>query len=104
MLRADGHGPGRLSSGVILFIVDPTMQPAAKVSRLVAVFGLTASEACVAAAVAAGRSLEDIAAEREVSVQTVRTQLKQVFSKTGTSRQSALTALIDRTVLPLIDG
>lgn len=71
--------------------------------RILALFGLTASEAAVAAAVGAGQSLEDIAAARGVSVQTVRTQLKQIFAKTGTNRQSALAALIERTASSIID-
>jgi DNA-binding CsgD family transcriptional regulator/PAS domain-containing protein len=99
--RSSDRGHRRLLNGAILFIDDPADQPAARVPRLMALFGLTASEAAVASAVGAGQSLEDIAAARGVSVQTVRTQLKQIFSKTGTNRQSALAALIERTASPV---
>jgi DNA-binding CsgD family transcriptional regulator len=99
--RRSDCGDERSSNGAILFITDPTDQSAASVPRIMALFGLTASEAAVAAAVGAGQSLECIAAARGVRVQTVRTQLKQIFGKTGTNRQSALAALIERTVSPV---
>jgi DNA-binding CsgD family transcriptional regulator len=44
-------------------------------------FGLTAAEAVVA--LAAGRSAEEIAAERRVSVPTVCTQIRQILAKIG---------------------
>ena len=50
-------------------------------------FGLTPGEARVAAALAAGQTVESIAATRSVSVSTVRTQLRAVFDKLGVSRQ-----------------
>jgi DNA-binding CsgD family transcriptional regulator len=46
-------------------------------------FALTAAEAGVALALAAGRSAEEIAAERSVSLPTVRTQIRQILEKTG---------------------
>jgi len=57
-------------------------------------FDLTAGEARVAREVAVGTSIEDIAKKTGLTVQTVRTYLKLIFSKTGTSRQSQLTALL----------
>lgn len=57
-------------------------------------FGLTDSEARVAADIAAGLEPAHIAKRHNRSPHTIRTQLKSVFSKTGCSRQSQLTALV----------
>ena len=57
-------------------------------------FDLTAGEARVAREIAVGTSVEDIAKKTGLTLQTVRTYLKLIFSKTGTSRQSQLTALL----------
>ena len=40
--------------------------------------------------IAEGNSLEEVAEQRGVTMNTVRSQLKQVFSKTDTSRQGEL--------------
>jgi DNA-binding CsgD family transcriptional regulator len=57
-------------------------------------FDLTASEAKVAREIAVGTSVDEIAVKFNISRETVRTYLKQIFSKTGTSRQAQLTALL----------
>jgi len=61
---------------------------------LAAVFSFTPSEARTAARLAAGLSVEEIAAESKVSVSTVRTHLGAVFDKTGTHRQAELVRLL----------
>lgn len=57
-------------------------------------FGLTESEADVALALARGRSLREIAGVRGVAIDTIRSHLRTVFSKTGTRRQASLVVLI----------
>ena len=57
-------------------------------------FGLSPKETQVALYLADGGSIADYAQEHAVSEQTVRTQLKSIFGKTGVNRQSALAALI----------
>jgi len=57
-------------------------------------FDLTAGEARVAREIAVGTSVEDVSKKTGLTVQTVRTYLKIIYSKTGTSRQSQLTALL----------
>jgi DNA-binding CsgD family transcriptional regulator len=54
--------------------------------RLQRLFGLTPAEAEMTARLANGESLEAIAEARNVCVNTVRTQLRTVFKKTGTHR------------------
>lgn len=61
-----------------------------------ALFGLTRAEASIALALYRGLTIAKIAEQRNASVQTVRTQVRSIFAKTGTNRQSALTALMSR--------
>ena len=64
--------------------------------RMAQLFGLTQTEVRLAAYLADGGSVAGYAEQFEVSVGTVRSQLKSVFAKTGVNRQSALAALIPR--------
>jgi DNA-binding CsgD family transcriptional regulator len=57
-------------------------------------FGLTPAQANLLAALINGHSLADYARDRNVSVGTVRTHLKQLFAKTGQRRQSDLIRLV----------
>ncbi|HTQ07330.1 MAG TPA: helix-turn-helix transcriptional regulator [Polyangiaceae bacterium] len=57
-------------------------------------YGLSEREVDVAREVAAGRTLADIAATLEVEKETVRSHLKQIFSKTQTARQADLVRLL----------
>lgn len=57
-------------------------------------FGLTPAEARLATALCDGASLNEYAGLHGVSVGTVRIQLKSIFSKTNTSRQSELIRLL----------
>ncbi len=77
-------------SGIVLFIHDPALSRVPDASWLSRIYGLTPVEGKVAAELAAGRSLQEIADRRGISIQTVRGHLKQVFSKTGTHRQGEL--------------
>lgn len=56
--------------------------------------GLTQSEAEVAAYLAQGASPDEIAEKKGTSINTVRTQIKSIFSKTGTRRQGELVSLV----------
>jgi len=64
------------------------------VIRLRAEFGLTKAEARLALYLAAGWSLPSMAKAFDVKLTTVRSQLQQVFGKTGTSRQAEVVALL----------
>ena len=60
------------------------------------VFGLSPAEARLAAALADGLSPEQAARKLGIAKATVRSQLKAVFSKTETHRQSELVAVLSR--------
>jgi DNA-binding CsgD family transcriptional regulator len=57
-------------------------------------YGLTHAEAKLAVALADGKSLEEIAEAQCIAYETARSQLKSIFSKTGTRRQPELVALL----------
>lgn len=59
-------------------------------------FGLTRTEASVANWLVSGRSIDAYAQHRGVSLETARSQLKAVLSKTGMSRQAQLVAALAR--------
>ena len=60
-------------------------------------FDLTAAETRVARMIAEGDTVETIATRSQVSKNTVRSQLKSVFAKTGVSRQTSLATLLNST-------
>jgi len=57
-------------------------------------YSLTPAESELLGLLASGHCLSDAAKARGVSLNTVRSQLKQVFAKTDTSRQAALIRLV----------
>lgn len=57
-------------------------------------FGLTSAEIDVAAELTAGNTPAEIAEQRDVSLSTVRSQIKSLLSKTGASSQSDLIRLL----------
>ena len=62
-------------------------------------FGLTPAEARLALHLVAGETLRSAAVKLSISYQTARTQLKNIFKKTATGRQTQLVVVI-LTVLP----
>lgn len=57
-------------------------------------FDLSPAEARLVQKLAQGKTLDQIAKDLSLSVTTLRTQLRSVFAKTGTTRQNELTRLI----------
>ncbi len=85
---------GNTAAEIILFVHDPHRGGHLDEPILVAAFGLTEREAGVAALLAQGSDLAMIAEVLAISIGTVRSHLKHVFSKTGTSRQGELIRLV----------
>lgn len=74
----------------LVLLHDPAHRASHPTKRLQALFGLTAAEAALALGLLDGKRLTEIAAARKVSVETVRTQLRALFKKTGVARQADL--------------
>lgn len=81
-------------ASLLLSISQPHPAPLIEVDRLRAWFNLTATEARLAAALAAGKSLQDYAEERGVSIDAARYLLKGAFRKTGAESQAQLIVMI----------
>jgi len=77
----------------LVVITEPATDADAIAWRLRQLYELTAAEARVAAQIALGRTVEDIAGAYGVKAVTLRTQLRAVFQKTGTRRQPDLVRL-----------
>ena len=77
-------------SAVYLFLVDPAHWHAPEPQLLMGMFGLTLSEARLAAALVDGLSLEEAAQLCNLTLNSARTYLKTIFAKVGVSRQSEL--------------
>jgi DNA-binding CsgD family transcriptional regulator/PAS domain-containing protein len=85
----------------IALIADVRRRAAPNSDLLQALFELTPAEARVARGLTDGLTLEDVAAASSVSISTVRSQLKSVYQKTLTRRQSELVALLMQFGTPL---
>ncbi len=82
------------SARALLMIYDPEARPTIGPALLERLFDLTATEAFVAARLAEGMSITEIAQMRRCSRSTVRTHVKRIFQKTHTNRQGELVQLI----------
>lgn len=81
---------------LLVTIVDPDSRAASPEGHLQSIFGLTVAEAKLATRLGNGQSLSDLAQELGVGKETARTQLRSVFTKTDTSRQAELVAILAR--------
>jgi DNA-binding CsgD family transcriptional regulator len=97
---------GALSSKAVVacFISDPEAGHVPTVDALGQIYGLTPAEAEVVQLLAKGLPLDEIAADRGISLNTVRSHLKHIFSKTGTSRQGELLSLVMTDVASIRSG
>lgn len=85
---------GDLQPSAIAIINNPEWMAQIPSDVLEERYGLTSAEARLAAELAAGSSLKQASEKFGVSRDTVRTQLKQIFTKTNTHRQSDLVRLL----------
>jgi DNA-binding CsgD family transcriptional regulator/PAS domain-containing protein len=88
---AGGEGKG---ARALVFVSDLAHRNNELAPRLSQLFGLSKAEARVAAGIAEGRRLTEIAQEFDVRMPTVRTQLRAVLKKVGASRQADLVRIV----------
>jgi DNA-binding CsgD family transcriptional regulator len=93
--RLPQSGADRIrQSSAVLTIIDRDTFRAQQVTNFRQTFNLTKSEAEVAVALSRGHDIDEIADMRRVSIGTLRAQLRSIFTKTNTRRQSELMVLI----------
>lgn len=85
-----------LGARALLLLTDLGRKPHPRSEILAVTFGLSPAEARLASIIAAGLSTEQAAEELGIARETARNQLKAVFAKTDTHRQSELVALLSR--------
>jgi DNA-binding CsgD family transcriptional regulator len=83
-------GAGR----VVVTIFDPDRPRLDSRTMLREMYRLSETEAEVCWRLGNGETLEEIALETDTTRETVRSQLKRVFAKTGTNRQPDLVRLV----------
>jgi DNA-binding CsgD family transcriptional regulator len=80
--------------GGIILLLDPNNQREPAESLLQQAFGFTPAEIRLATGLAKDQDLRSIAEHHNVSVGTLRVQLKSIFAKTNTKRQGQLLTLL----------
>ncbi|PDT64970.1 transcriptional regulator [Bradyrhizobium ottawaense] len=86
--------------GALLILTDLNEIPRVSQSSVMEIFGLTPAQARLASLLLAGKSLEEIALDMNISSGTARNHLKAVFLRTGTRRQAELVSLLSRLLQP----
>jgi DNA-binding CsgD family transcriptional regulator len=103
-LKTETLSLGRAVPRVIVFISDPDRSPRMPGQWLKELYGLTPAEARLSQLLASGCDLKDSSERLQVSASTVRSQLKSIFAKTGTNRQSELMRVLVMGTVQLVDG
>ncbi len=79
---------GVVGAWAMVIVTDPEQRPRAPLAWLATRFGLTPAELRLAELLIEGGRLEDAAAALHITVFTARSRLKQIFAKTGSTRQA----------------
>lgn len=80
----------------LLMIADPDEEPSPGSEIWRAMFDLTECELIIAEGLVSGRRINDIATERGVSIETVRSQTKRMFERLNVSSQAEAAARLSR--------
>jgi DNA-binding CsgD family transcriptional regulator len=90
---------GNGGSKPILILVDAERSNGRSAHLFRQLFALTNAEVRLATRMGDGHSLDEIAGDLAIGVETARSQLRSVFAKTRTRRQAELVALLGRVAL-----
>lgn len=88
-LQERGH-----TSGFAMIFVSAARIATNAIQALREMFDLTGAESSIVAELLAGRTLNEAAAARRISVNTARSHLRAILAKTNTSRQTELLLLL----------
>ncbi|UPJ41120.1 helix-turn-helix transcriptional regulator [Bradyrhizobium sp. 40] len=99
VLPLRGAGLDIFSGAISIVFVTPVVPNSSFAPELLgALFDLSPAEARIASQLTDGSSIEEIAISTGLSHNTIRSQLKSVFSKTGVQRQAELVSLLGETI------
>jgi DNA-binding CsgD family transcriptional regulator len=87
--------------GLVLFSPGDAGVIEGRLDMAATIYGLSPAQTKVAALVADGQSLIEIAAELKITPNTARTHLNRIFEKTGVRNQTALVRVLLSAVSPL---
>jgi DNA-binding CsgD family transcriptional regulator len=87
-------GGAAVCGAALLFVFDPESTPPITSDMVRRLFSLSEAEAELAVALCSGKTLDEAAVARGTSINTIRSQLKSIFAKTGTKRQADLVSLL----------
>lgn len=91
---AEDQGSAIFMGGALAILMTPREKSATRdVERVALKYRLTPAEKRVLAGILDGQRPAEIASAASVSLETIRSQLKAIYGKTGTDRQSALVRL-----------
>jgi DNA-binding CsgD family transcriptional regulator len=102
-LRPHTGDPTAADAVVVLYLADLEQGALRRREVLRELYGLTEAETQLVELLCQGSSLDEAAGARGVTMNTARSQLKQVFAKTHTSRQSELVRLVISGVATIAD-
>jgi len=102
--RLRGLRPGQTRPGAILFLTDNAVPLLVDEALMEELYGLSRAESRLAAALSLGGTLEEAAWDLGVSLNTAKTQLKEVYAKTGAHSRAQLAKMALPMVKPQVPG
>jgi DNA-binding CsgD family transcriptional regulator/PAS domain-containing protein len=97
--RTGALWPVGAAPAVVIFVTDPDRPPHPETRRLTELFGLTATEAKAALALASGGGVPQTATVLKLSTNTVHTHMRRIFRKLGVNRQAELVRVLMRAAI-----
>jgi DNA-binding CsgD family transcriptional regulator len=103
IIRHRAFGAGIASTGLLFILSDPETAGEVRLEHMEQLYGLTRAERAVCELLGRGCSNTGIADVRNVSPDTVASQVKAIFAKTRCKSRSELSHLIHRISIPVIE-
>ncbi len=88
-------------AGSVVFVIDPDSIPEPSLQSLAVAYGLTSAESQVAMMLVRGKTYHQISEQRNVSMQTIKSQAAKVLHKTRTGNKAELIRLAFRCTPPV---
>lgn len=100
-IRDDGLPDSDNIRGVAVFVIDPNRAHILNTEALSTIFSLSPAEGSIASALVNGAKPREIAEERNTTFETVRSQVKSIYHKTGARSEGDLVRLAAKANPPI---